>query len=137
MFKHLLILILMFSMVLSGLPMFSPEDATRDTMLDLKDAILLVKDFARTAENPADFSASVKRVVSALHAAAGLKTVIKAVGGPKSTVTPVTAKIHYLGASFQHPFPSTNGVKIPEPRVYYKSIDPIPDSPPPEHRSVC
>ena len=135
--RHLLITTLIVALLFSGLPPLIPEDATRDTRVDLKDAILLVREFARTAENPADFSASVKRAVSALHAAAGLKTMIKSEGSPKSTAPPFFIRLPYLVGSFHHFFPSTDGVKISEPSIIYRSVDLRSDSPPPEHGPAC
>ena len=44
--------------------------------MDLEDAVLLVRDFARTAEDPTAFTASVQRVVSTMNVVAGLKAVI-------------------------------------------------------------
>jgi hypothetical protein len=135
--KHISIGILAVAVLSSGLPVFAPEDAARDNTVDLKDAILLVRDFARTAENPADFSTMVKRAVSALQAAAGLKTVIKSDGGPKSTVSPFSIRLPYLVCSFYHVLFSMESAKVPEPSMNYQSIDITPDSPPPRLSSFC
>jgi len=67
-------------MLASGLPLFSPEDGNRDSRVNLEDAILCVQDFARTADNPAAFTANFEKTVSALQVVAGLKTVITSAG---------------------------------------------------------
>ncbi len=74
--RHILSVILISTLLLSGLPLFSPEDASRNNRVDLEDAVLLVRDFARTAEDPTAFTASVQRVVSTMNVVAGLKAVI-------------------------------------------------------------
>lgn len=73
---HILCLLLIATLMASGTPMFSPEDATMDLRVGLEDAVLRVQDFAKSAEAPAEFSESVARAVSALSVVAGLKTVI-------------------------------------------------------------
>ena len=76
-YKHILSFTLVTALLFSGLPLFQGEDASRDSSVDLKDVILLVKNFSGTAENPAGFQESLKNMVSALQVTAGMKTVIK------------------------------------------------------------
>lgn len=135
--KHIFITILAVAVISSGLPVVAPEDAFRDHKVDLKDAILLVRDFAGTAENPVDFSARVKRAVSALHAAAGLKTVIKSDGGPKSTVSPLFVQLPFLICLHHHLLPPTESVKVLEMSKNYQNVDITPDSPPPRLNLFC
>ena len=51
--------LLIVLMLLSGLPLFSPEDANRDTLVGLDDVILQVMDFAETADDPVTFTSRV------------------------------------------------------------------------------
>ena len=80
--KQILSAVLVFTVLVSGLPLFSPEDANRDTRIDLKDAILRVKDFARSADHSASFPSKFENVLSALSTVAGLKAAIQP---PKKT----------------------------------------------------
>ena len=135
-FKHLLSLILMAAILFSGLPVFSPEDATRDTRIDLKDAILLVRNFARTADDPASFAASVKKALSGLHAVAGLKTVIKASDDKQSSTAPPGLELPSLISSYSFPVPANDSTQVKEKQISYKSIVLSPNSPPPRAISI-
>lgn len=75
--KYIISAILIITLLSSGLPLFSPEDANRDSSVTLEDVILHVRDLARSAENPTAFAVSMKKTLSTLYAVAGLKTVIK------------------------------------------------------------
>ena len=75
--KYIISAILIITLLSSGLPLFSPEDANRDSSVTLEDVILHVRDLARSAENPTAFAVSMKKTLSTLYAVAGLKTIIK------------------------------------------------------------
>lgn len=75
--KYIISAILIITLLSSGLPLFSPEDANRDSSVTLEDVILHVRDLARSAENPTAFAVSMKKTLSSLYAVAGLKTIIK------------------------------------------------------------
>ena len=135
--RHILSITLVFAILASGLPIFSPEDANRDSRLDLKDAVLHVQDFARTADNPSAFMANFENAVSALQALAGLKTVIKPADNAKSTNTILSPDISYLTSSYNLSTTLNSYFQLTEESFYYQSITSTPASPPPQDSSIC
>ena len=135
--RHILTISLVLAILTSGLPLFSPEDANRDSTVDIRDAILSVKDFARTADNLSAFAANFENAVSALQALAGLKTVIKPANNAKSATASPTLDLPYLISSFDFLFAQATCSKPAGQSFYYQSILSSPDSPPPQHNVVC
>ena len=90
---------LVLALIFSGLPLFSLQDANRDSVVNLEDAILHVKGFARTAEEPATFRTQIEKAVSTLYVVSGLKSVIKQAGDTKSTTTLPALDFPYLISS--------------------------------------
>lgn len=95
--RHILCLILIATLMASGIPMYNSEDATMDLRVGLEDAVLRVQDFARSAETSAGFSESVARAVSTLNVVAGIKAVISEDKG--SWVAPVHFKCCLISLS--------------------------------------
>jgi len=135
--RHILSATLVLAMLVSGLPSFIPEDANRDSRVDLKDAILCVQDFAKAADNPATFTANFEKAVSALQALAGLKTVIKSADNAKSTNTILSPDISCLTSSYNLSTTLNSYFQLAEESFYYKSILSSPSSPPPQDSSIC
>ena len=135
--KHILTIILVFAILASGLPFYAPEDVNRDSRVDLKDAILCVQDFTRTADNPAAFMAGFEKAVFALQVLAGLKTVIKPANNAKPTTASPSLDLPYLISSFDFLFAQATCSKPAGQLFYYQSILFSPDSPPPQDSSVC
>ena len=135
--RHILTIVLVFAILTAGLPLFSPEDANRDSRLDLKDAVLHVQDFARTADNPAAFAAGFEKAVSALQALAGLKTVIKPADNAKSTNTILSLDISYLTSSYNLSTTLNSYFQPTEKSFYYQSITSTPASRPPQASLIC
>jgi len=135
--RHILSTILIFALLVSGLPLFSPEDANRDSVVDIRDAILCVQDFARSADNPAAFKANFENAVSALQALAGLKTVIKPADNPKSATASPSLVLPYLISSFDFSFAPAVCSKPAGQSFYYQSVLSSPDSPPPRCSTLC
>ena len=129
--RHILSTILIFAVLVSGLPSFIPEDANRDSRVDLKDAVLHVQDFAQTADNPAAFMANFEKAVSALQALAGLKTVIKRADNAKSMTTQFCPESPCLISFFNLSLPQHNSSKLLEKLICYQSISISPNFPPP------
>ena len=132
--RHILSIALVFAILATGLPSFIPEDANRDSSVDLKDAVLHVQDFARTADNPDAFAANFENTVSALQVLAGLKTVIKPADNAKSMTTQFCPESPCLISLFNLSLPSHNSSKLLEKSISYQSISISPNFPPP--RSV-
>jgi len=135
--RHILSAILVFAMLASGLPLFSPEDANRDSSVDLRDAILCVQDFARTADAPAAFAVDFRNAASALQVVAGLKTVITSAGDAKSITASPSLDSPYLIASFDFSFAPAACSKPAGQSFYYQSILSSPDFPPPRCSALC
>ena len=129
--KHICIAVLIVMMLSSGLPLFSPEDASRDGRVDLEDAILRVRDFARTAENPGAFTASVEKVLSTLCMVAGLKTVIKPATDTNSTNTTPGLDLPYLIFSYDFTPSLKSCSQIPETPFHYQTLVFTPSPRPP------
>jgi len=128
--KYIISAILIITLLSSGLPLFSPEDANRDTMVTLEDAILNVRDLTGTAENPAAFAVSMKKTLSTLCAVAGLNTIIKKNDDIKFK-TQFGFEIPYLISSNTLLILSNNYSLSSERIFFYESIVTSPDPPPP------
>ena len=85
--------------------------------MDLEDAVLLVRDFARTAEDPAAFTASVQRVVSTMNVVAGLKIIIS--NDTEISAKPVCSDF-CLVSVFNFLIPSDRGRGVDEMPTLYK-----------------
>ncbi|MDM8516513.1 hypothetical protein QUF76_09955 [Desulfobacterales bacterium HSG16] len=76
--RNIISIMLIFTILVSGWSVFSPEDQNLDNCVDLKDALMMVKKFDRKMLNPAVFYPNLKKLISTLRVVAGLNTVIKA-----------------------------------------------------------
>jgi len=130
--RHILTIALVFAMLASGLPLFSPEDANRDSSVDLMDTILSVRGFANSADYPDTFTSNIEKTLAALNIAAGLKTVIKPNRGEKSLNTFLSPNLPYLSASCAFFISPGFTSEITEYTNLYKSIESAPVSPPPQ-----
>jgi hypothetical protein len=128
--RYILIIILIGAMVLPKLPFFNPNDATRDNRVDLQDAIVWIRDFARTVEDPSAFTTSVQKVLSTLNVVAGLKTVIKK-GGDTRLVAKSFAGEFCLMSSLDYSTPLGRSSRLDEHGLGYRSVVIAPDFPPP------
>jgi len=75
--RHICMFMLMGAVLVSSFPMFPREDADRNTRIDLKDAVLSVMDFVRSAAEPGKLSEKAGNTFSTLEISAGLKTLIR------------------------------------------------------------
>jgi len=75
-FHQPLRLLLCMLVLCAAWPPFAPQDINRDRNIDLTDAVLTVRDFANSAEQPDQFRQRVQAAVSTLQATAGLITVL-------------------------------------------------------------
>jgi hypothetical protein len=114
----------MMTLLVSGLPGFPPEDANRDVRVDLKDAILLVKDFAKTAEEPDSFVLKAEMAIAALHTAAGLTPVIKSHTESKANALDFS----FLIPSYKFSTDMNHVEKVDEILFSCKSVDIFPSS---------
>jgi hypothetical protein len=107
-------------------------DRSGNGRVDLADVILLVKDFARSADNPSAFSASVENLVTALRVVAGLKTVIKPAKDTQSANTSSFLDLPYLVSSYNVSTAPNIWTEVGEKSFYCQSIELGPISPPPQ-----
>jgi hypothetical protein len=129
--KHILGVILVAAILMSGLPMFSPEDANRDSRVDLEDVILQVRELARTAEEPGSFTASMGKTLSTLRLLAGFKTAIRA-DTTKSSVNSFSLDLPYLISAYIPSNQSGNYHNIYEKLISYTAFVITPSPPPPQ-----
>ena len=135
--KYILSATLILTILATGLPIFSPEDANRNSTVDIRDAILSIKVFAQAADNPAAFTANFGKAVSALQVLAGLKTVIKRVDDTKSTNARFFLDLPYLISSIDFSFLSHNSSQLSEVTILYKSFISLLNLHPPQDSFVC
>ncbi|MDY6950594.1 MAG: hypothetical protein SWE60_03710 [Thermodesulfobacteriota bacterium] len=107
------------------------DDPSGNGRIDLEDAIVLMKGFTHTAQDPSAFTASVSKLVSTLQVVAGLKTIIKPAkdietGKASSPLTPLCLASSYNGATLPDIV-----CEVSEPPFYCESVEPEPVSPPP------
>jgi len=127
--RHSVVLFVVSSILVSGLPHFNTEDATCDKKIDLSDVIVWMKAFVKTADKPEIFAETAGNVISAFHVAAGLKTVIKK-DAPSSNVMKSLDQ-PFLILSYIIPMNlSLFSDTISEKELSYLSAVILPESPP-------
>ena len=133
--KNILSLILIVTVIASGLPFYSLCDTTRDSTVNLEDLIVNVRNFADTVDNPALFTSKLKKAITSLNIVAGLETELSPHRETqKTTNTPLINPAYILSASAVIKASDYNTFQITEKAVIYKSLSILPDTPPP--RSV-
>ena len=130
-FRHIVSLILAVTVIAVGVPIFCPQDRNLDSAVDLTDAILLVKDFARSAEAPASFTEGVEHAVSALCMVAGLRRVITG-DTPQSGAFLQSPGLVCLVSLCPVPVTTDSWTGVPDARPGYTSLAPEPVIPPPK-----
>jgi len=130
--KYILIAILIAAMLSAGIPVFSPNDANRDLNVDLRDAILGVRDFAKTAETTGPFTSEAETAISVLRHVAGLKVSIGPVKDTTSTPAPSSVNGWYLPPSQDAPFHLAVSSVDGEQVFFPESPSVKPPTPPPE-----
>jgi hypothetical protein len=108
--RNILTTIVLLALLCSGMPLTGPEDVNQDNLVDLRDAILCIKDFARTAEEPGAFFFEMETALSVMSSVAELKGTIgpskdtkakPASGHPNGFyLIPSTRISHHLEESF-------------------------------------
>ena len=119
--KHILSVILMVTILSSGLPFFSPEDANKDSIVNLEDAILHVRDFTHTADKPEAFTSGLGKALTTLHVLAGLKMTIKPVK-ENASKTQSGLNLTYLIPSVAVLAQPSNSSRVSQDAFIYESI---------------
>ena len=133
-FKQILTSILVLMILSSGLPVFNQEDANRDSIINLEDAILNVRDFARTAVDLVAFKSEFGKAIRTLKVVAGLKTYYKSANDSNSSNFLSNLSLTYLIPSMNSSDPSESYSTISVVLLKFDSIPFLPETPPP--RSV-
>jgi hypothetical protein len=126
-------ILLIAFLLASGIPVFGPGDVNRDGTVGLEDAIMGVKGFARSAENPSAFTEAVASALTSLSVAAGLTASII----PARDQSSQTTSSYFLQACYTLPSPIDFTSSDPLFRVrgadvfLYQSIILLRASPPP------
>ena len=131
-FKNIFVSILILTMLSTGLPLFSTQDADRNSRLDLRDVILNIQELARTIDNPTTFTTNIKKAISTLNAAAGLQTVIKQQRQTASNNGQISLEAPALISSFTDSAPMLDHIYLTEQKLSYISTLLSPDLPPPK-----
>ncbi|MDY6839403.1 MAG: hypothetical protein SWH78_15670 [Thermodesulfobacteriota bacterium] len=107
------------------------DDPSTNGRMDLEDAIVLMKDFTHTAQDPSAFTASVTALLSTLQQLAGLKTVITPAKDVQSGSSCSSPTLPYLASSCNGSALPDIESEVPEAPFYSESAEPEPVSPPP------
>ena len=94
--------------------------------MDLEDAVLLVRDFARTAEDTTAFTASVEKVVSTMNVVAGLKAVISHTDDTKLKAASVCSDF-CLNFLCDILISEGNGSQVHKKSFFHESVAILPD----------
>lgn len=128
--RQILPVFLVLCLTAGGIPFICPHDVTRDGQVGLKDAIILVRSVAGTADEPGEFRVQVANAVTALHKVAELLTAISGEDFP-------SASIHSVSLGAYLPSGNSEAVAFPEWESVvlsvssFSSITPVPIPHPP------
>jgi len=134
--KQILTSFLVLMILSSGMPVFYPEDANRDNRINLEDAILHVRDFARTADDLEAFTSGLGKAIATLKVVAGLKTCYKPANDSKSSNTLNSLNASYLIPTYDLPAPLELCFQFPKDSFSCKSIVLAPNPHPPQNNSI-
>jgi hypothetical protein len=74
--KNIMSILLVLVISTTGIPCFLVEDVSHDGTVNLQDALLQVKDFAKSADGSASFDFRFEKMLNTLSSVAGLKKLI-------------------------------------------------------------
>jgi len=117
----------------AGLPRFLFEDVSQDNIVDLQDAILVVKGVAQSAISPGGFKSKIERAVSTMNIAAGLKMVIKPLKDKAVILFQSLQDIPYLTSCTPSVLPFNDTHIIEEKINLFHSNNVNPEIPPPKN----
>ena len=125
---YLLNVILIVTILFSGLHQFNPGDLNRDDRLSLEDAILHVMDVARIAGSPSAIIPEAEKIHSIFQILAGIQKDIKSAKEKGLAFFP---DLPYLLASNTLLTNSDEFSRVSERDLFYESNIVTPASPPP------
>jgi hypothetical protein len=130
--RHILSALLVLGLLSSGLHLTGPEDANRDNRVDLEDAILSIRDFVQSAEEPFTFKFTTENAISVLRSVAGLKASIRPPKDTKAAPSSMSPYGQYLLPSVHDAFHLDFSFIVDEHLFSYESLSVKPPTPPPE-----
>lgn len=129
--KNAIHIVLVLCMLATGLPLYLPGDANHDGEVGLADAILRVRDFAKTADNQVAFRRGMEDVLLAISVVAGFQKVIKSDRGTGSRENVNTVPIAVIQVNQNGEVIPLKSIIFSEQEYIYKSPDLTPLTPPP------
>jgi len=133
--KHILSVFLVVALLSAGLPVMCPEDADLDSRVDLSDAILHMKSFARTAEAAGVFGGELGKLVSTLRLVAGCQSYIGPVED-ETSLAPLLIDQTYLVSSYSVPIGLRSSSHMARKAAAFSSVGEAPQTPPPQDALV-
>jgi len=130
--QKIIAIIQVIALLISCFPFSNLEDISRDGQIDIEDVILVVKGVARTVETSESIKLSVKRAVSVISVAAGLKTIIKSSSDRRLSKRTSLNDLLFIVASNNVKFFCNKSLIMDEQILKYKSIEFPPILPPPQ-----
>jgi hypothetical protein len=113
-------------------PIADMADRNHDRSVDLKDAILVVKDFVDSAQQPVGFTSAARSAFTVLTIAAGLNTTITSSKDTSSTNQRAAADSLFLAATTIPALLETAEAWVKDSSSHFSSIVFAPAPPPPE-----
>jgi hypothetical protein len=129
--KYILSALLIATLLATGLPSFNPNDATRPNSMLLEDAILSAQALARSTQHPGSSEVEIKKALSSLSVAAGLKTTIQTDNHDESVLAFSLTDSPFLISSSCLPDASHHNQAIYNLNISYQSFLCNLTSPPP------
>ena len=129
--KHILSALLIASLLVAGLPLFNPDDATQPNSVLLADAILSAQALSRSTQHTGSSEAEIKKALSSLSVAAGLKTTIQTDNHDESVLAFSLSDSPFLIASSCLPVSTPYNESIYNLNISYQSFLCNLTSPPP------
>ena len=135
--RHILSAILILALLSSGLPFFTPEDANRDSRVDLRDAIVAVRGLqafseigGRDSTKDLTLRSRLEKALEAFKALAGEKSLVSAKDG-KALPSSIGIFLALLPSSISEPLLRPEPLPISH-KNNFQSIDIEPLTPPPK-----
>jgi hypothetical protein len=127
--RNLFLGFLLLVILISGFPTYHAADMNRNSEIDLQDAIMSVRAFTDSINNPDSFRQSVENVVMALKVVSGLKKVIKS--ERENLGINYSGDAAYLVTFHNFRTPSVQSQKVSDRVFFHHSYTILPPVPPP------
>jgi len=133
--QNLFVMLLISIMQITSFPLNNIEDISNDGKVDIEDVIMVVKGVARTVESSESIKSSVKRAVTVISVAAGLKKILTPLKDNNLSKSAHFSDLLYLISSVTYNNYFRHTKTIEEQNFLFKTIEFPPISPPPQKAS--